>query len=104
MAYAMIQKFIHIIIWVSIRMHGQGHSLICRNFFIGSAFQRITTNESLFSVLVTCRGAVNSTVGTVMSLTDLQRHMKCAILDELHEKNLNLDVQFFKKTVRSIAM
>lgn len=56
-------------------------------------------NQFIYTVLVTCRGAVNSTVGTVMSLTDLQRHMKCVIIDELHEKNLNLDVQFFKKTV-----
>lgn len=52
-----------------------------------------------YSVKVTMRGSVNSSIGTVMSLTDLRVNLRKAVTDKLNGKNLNADIDFFKTIV-----
>lgn len=53
-----------------------------------------------YTVEVICRGTVNLSVGTVMSLNDLKTHMNRTIIEDLHGKYLNEDIEFFKSKVR----
>lgn len=52
-----------------------------------------------YTIDVTTRGAVSSSIGTVMSLSDLKRHVASVVLDQLHGRNLNTDVDYFRRVV-----
>lgn len=52
-----------------------------------------------FSLEVITRGRIDSSIGTVMSLTELKDLVRKSIVNKLNGKDLNKDVEFFKKTV-----
>lgn len=52
-----------------------------------------------YAVEVICRGAVDWSVGTVFSLADLKKYMHRTIIEGLHGKYLNEDIDFFKTAV-----
>lgn len=55
-----------------------------------------------YTVEVICRGTVNLSVGTVMSLNDLRNYMRRTTIEELDGKYLNEDIEFFKLVVSNV--
>lgn len=53
----------------------------------------------LFSVEVTVRGPIDMRTGMVMNITELKTALDKVVFKDLDHKNLDLDVDFFKKTV-----
>lgn len=53
----------------------------------------------LFSVEVTVRGPIDMRTGMVMNITELKTALDKVVFKDLDHKNLDLDVDFFKKAV-----
>lgn len=58
-----------------------------------------TEHKHEYNIKVTTRGAVDSSIGTVMSLSDLRSDLMKAIIGKLNGKNLNAEIEFFKTVV-----
>jgi 6-pyruvoyl-tetrahydropterin synthase len=50
-------------------------------------------------VEITLKGPVDAKTGMVMNITDLKEYIDAAIMKPLDHKNLDLDVEHFKKVV-----
>lgn len=49
-----------------------------------------------YVVEVFVRGMVDSSIGTVCSLSDIKSHLRKTVANQLNGKNLNTDIDFFK--------
>lgn len=55
-----------------------------------------------YTVEVITRGTIDSSIGTVMSLSDLKSHLKNTV-DTMNGKNLDCEVLFFRSIVSEIG-